>query len=67
MKSKSLVKLPMKQTVKLEALEKFVTIPEEFKKSGLISKDFKAGVVVDKSGSPRYFIFDSRFGRAGNI
>lgn len=59
MKSKSLVKLPMKQTVKLETLEKFAAIPEEFKKSGLISKDFKAGVVVDKSGSPRYFIFDT--------
>ena len=59
MKSKSLVKLPIKQAVKLEALEKFAVMPGELKKSGSIAKDFKAGVVVDKNGSPKYFIFDT--------
>ena len=59
MKPKSSVKLPMKQAVKLQALEKFAAIPAEFRKSGLISKDFKAGVVINKNGSPEYFIFDT--------
>jgi len=59
MKSKSLVKLPAREAVKLVAMEKFVNIPKELRKPGLISKDFKAGVVVNKDGSPKYFIFDT--------
>jgi len=59
MKPKTLVKLSKQEAVKLEALEKFESIPAELKKSGLNMKDFKAGVVVDKSGSPKYFIFDT--------
>lgn len=59
MKSKSLVKLSAKTPVKLEALEKFAVPPAELKKLGLAVKDFKAGVVVDTKGSPKYFIFDT--------
>ncbi len=60
MQSKSLVKLSAKQLVKLEALEKFAAIPKELKKPGLIpSKNFKSAVIVDKKGSPKYFVFDT--------
>lgn len=60
MKSKSLIKLSGRHPVKLESLEKFVAIPKEkLKKSGLNTKNFKAAVVVDKKGSPKYFIFDT--------
>ncbi len=59
MKSKSLLKLSTREPVKLEALEKFIKIPKNLRKPGLIAKDFKAGVVVDKNGSPKYFIFDT--------
>ena len=58
MKSKSLVKLSAKGPVKLEALEKFAALPKELKKS-VGAKEFKAGVVVDAQGSPKYFIFDT--------
>ena len=58
--SKSLIKLSAKGPVKLEVLEKFATIPKELKKSGSLSaKNFKAAVVVDKNGAPKYFIFDT--------
>ena len=57
MKSKSLVKLSSKEPVKLELLQKFASLPEELK-SGM-SKNFKAAVVVDKKGSPKYFVFDT--------
>ena len=59
MKSKSLAKRTMRELVKLEALEKFAKIPGELKKSGINPKDFKAGVVINKNGSPKYFIFDT--------
>lgn len=60
MKSKTLVKLPAKSPVKLESLEKFAILPKELKKSGLaFPKDFKAAVVTDKNGSPKYFVFDT--------
>jgi len=58
MRAKSLVKLPVKEPVKLEALGKFATLPKELKKS-ISSKDFKAAVVVDKTGAPKYFVFDT--------
>ncbi len=46
--------------VKLELLPKFVKIPEELKKKGLaFPKKFKAAVVIDKGGVPRYFLFDT--------
>lgn len=59
MKSTSLVKLSAKETVKLEALEKFASLPKELREAGLKSSHFKAAVVVDKKGSPRYFVFDT--------
>lgn len=59
MKSKSVVKLTPQQLVKLESLKEFTTVPKELKKAGLNIKDFKAGVVVDKNGSPKYFVFDT--------
>ena len=58
MKYKSLVKLSGREPVKLEALEKFAVVPKELK-SSLAINDFKAGVVLDKNGSPQYFIFDT--------
>lgn len=61
MKNKSLIKLPAKEPVKLESLNKFVEIPKEIKSKGLaFPKDFKAGVFLDKHGVPKYFLFDSR-------
>jgi hypothetical protein len=60
MKSKSVMRLPAKEMVKLEALKEFVSSSREFKKLGLGSlNDFKAAVVVDKKGSPKYFVFDT--------
>ena len=60
MGAKSLIKLPTKQRAKLETLEKFAAVPKELKKSGLaFPKEFKAAVVVDKQGSPQYFVFDT--------
>lgn len=56
MKPKSLVKLSVKEPVKVETLEKLVSIPKELK---LELKDFKAAVVVGKNGSPKYFVFDT--------
>ena len=58
MRPKSLVKLSGREPVKLETLEKFAACPKELK-SSLAAKDFKAGVVLDKNGSPKYFIFDT--------
>lgn len=50
-----------KKFVKLEKLTKFSAVSaKELKKYGLSSpKDFKAGVITDKGGSPKYFIFDT--------
>ena len=60
MKPSSIVKLSSKALVRLESLDKFVRMPKELKTSGLaFSKDFKAGVVVDVKGSPKYFVFDT--------
>ena len=58
MKSKSLVKLPAKEPVKLVSLKKFAALPKELKKE-MSSKEFNAAVVVNKSGSPKYFVFDT--------
>ena len=59
MKPKLLIKLPTNGLVKLEALEKFAALPKETKAELASSKDFKAAVVTDKKGAPRYFIFDT--------
>lgn len=60
MKSKSLVKLSGREPVKMEFLDKFGDMPVELKKKGLVStKDFKAAVVLDKEGKPKYFLFDT--------
>ncbi|OGW99302.1 MAG: hypothetical protein A2Y00_01675 [Omnitrophica WOR_2 bacterium GWF2_43_52] len=62
MKAKSLSKVSIgKNLVKLEKLTKFSTVSaKELKNAGLASpKDFKAGVITDKGGSPKYFIFDT--------
>lgn len=58
MKSKSLMKFAVKEPVKLVSMKKFVSLPEELKKE-MSSKKFNAAVVVNKSGSPKYFIFDT--------
>ena len=62
MKVKSLPRVPLgKNLVKLEKLTKFSAVSaKELKNSGLSSpKNFKAGVITDKGGSPKYFIFDT--------
>lgn len=62
MKAKSLSNASLeKNLVKLEKLTKFSAVSaKELKNSGLPSpKDFKAGVITDKDGSPKYFIFDT--------
>ncbi|MEW5759116.1 MAG: hypothetical protein AB1755_06625 [Candidatus Omnitrophota bacterium] len=60
MHSKSIIKLPAKEMVKLEALEKFVEAPKELKKFGLAyPKDFKGAVIKDRNGAPKYFVFDT--------
>ena len=59
MKTKSLVKGSIKEQVKLESLQKFAIIPKHLKKTGLLPSDFKAAVVNDKKGFPKYFIFDT--------
>lgn len=60
MKAKSLLNVPRKAPVRVVSLPKFVALPASVKASLAFPKEFKAGVVVDKEGSPRYFVFDSR-------
>jgi hypothetical protein len=57
-RTKALVKLSAKEPVKLELMERFAALPNELKKE-ISHKNFKAGVVVDKKGSPKYFVFDT--------
>ena len=60
MKPLRAVKLPAKTVVQVKALEKFAAIPSKLKNSGLaFPKEFKAAVVVDKKGTPKYFVFDT--------
>lgn len=60
MKPVSIVKLKKSEIVKLELIDKFADIPKELKAKGLaFPEKFKSGVVVDKQGSPKYFIFDT--------
>jgi len=59
MKSKSLVKLTVKEPVRVERLTRFASLPKGVKAALARPKDFKAAVVVDKDGSPRYFVFDT--------
>ena len=58
MKAKSLLKISGKAPVRVIPLPKFAALPASVKASLAFPKDFKAGVVVDKDGSPRYFVFD---------
>lgn len=61
MRSNRLFKLPAKERVHLESLDKFAPIPKALKRYGLaFPKDFKALVVVDGKKSPRYILFDAR-------
>ncbi len=58
-KEMSLIPIPRKEKVKLEALEKWVPIPKVLKKNGLaFPKKFKAAVVIDSKNSPRLLVFD---------
>ena len=60
MNAKSLLKISGKAPVRVISLPKFAALPASVKASLAFPKAFKAGVVVDKDGSPRYFVFDSR-------
>lgn len=60
MKPNSLVKLAAKDLVKIQELKEFAAVPKNLKASGLVfPKDFKAAVMLDKKGSPKYFVFDT--------
>lgn len=60
MKALSPLNLPDKELVRIESIGKFTPLPKKLKKLGLaFPKDFKAAVVTDKKGSPRYFVFDT--------
>ena len=60
MKSKALVKLSGKTPVKVVALKTFADVPKDLKRAGLAhANEFRAAVVIDKAGSPRYFVFDT--------
>ena len=61
MKSKALIKMSGKAPVKVVALKAWTGVhPKDLKRAGLAhAKDFKAAVVVDHAGSPRYFVFDT--------
>ena len=58
MAAKSLVKLSGKHAVRMAPLKRFVPLPRAVKASLAFPKDFKAGVVMDSRGTPRYFVFD---------
>lgn len=60
MKAKSLLKVSGKAPVRVMSLRSFAALPASVKASLAFPKDFKAGVIVDKHGSPRYVVFDSR-------
>jgi hypothetical protein len=61
MKPNPLMKLPNKETVKLEPLGRFAKMPKELKNEGLaFPGKFKAAVIVGKDHLPRYFVFDTR-------
>ena len=60
---KSLIhKSSVSKGLKLVPLDETAGLPKSLKaKDGLaFPKEFKAGVVVDKTGAPKYFVFDSR-------
>ena len=60
MKSKGLVKRSPKEPVKVITLQAFTNASRALKAAGVAhAKDFKAAVVVDKAGTPRYFVFDT--------
>ena len=60
MKAKSLVHVSGKTPVRVEPLTRFAPVPKALKRSGVVfPKDFKAGVVMDARGAPRYFVFDT--------
>lgn len=59
MKAKPLVKPPAREPVRVEALSRFAKLSKSLKSRLAFPKSFKSAVVVDKSGSPRYFVFDT--------
>ena len=60
MKSNSLSILSEKNLVKPKSIRDFTPVPKNLKASGLaFPKDFKAAVLLDKKGSPKYFVFDT--------
>ena len=60
MKPNLLIKPSTKNLVKIQDLRRFAAVPKNLKSSGLaFSKDFKAAVLLNKKGSPGYFVFDT--------
>ena len=60
MKLKSLGKISPKAPVKVEPLTHFAELPPSLKTAGLaFPKEFQAAVVMDRGGTPRYFVFDT--------
>ena len=59
MKPKLPSRLPAAKLVKAEPLERFAVMPKELKAQLASPKDFKAAVIVDHKGSPKYFLFDT--------
>ena len=59
-KSKGLVKIAPKDPVRVVSLQAFANAPHALKAAGLAhAKDFKAAMVVDHAGTPRYVVFDT--------
>lgn len=60
MRSKKLLKYSPKAPIKVVTLRAFARVPRSLKAAGFAHpKRFKAAVVVDKAGTPRYFVFDT--------
>jgi len=51
---------PPREPAKLQGVDKFTAVPSDLRKRGFaFPKDFKAAVITDPKGSPRYFVFDT--------
>ena len=57
--AKSLIKIPGREVVKAQPIEKFVRLPKTVKKGLAFPKAFKALVITDKANTPKYFVFDA--------
>ena len=58
-KSRALRNVSAKTLVRVEAVEHWASLPAALKRALAFPKEFKAGVVVDSAGAPRYFVFDT--------